>query len=200
MSLEAQIEALLFASDRPLSADELCRLMTVADERDGVVPDKAAVTEALRLIGDEFTRRGGGFTLVHVAGGFEFRTRPGFAELVSRLFDRRPSKLSQPALETMAIIAYRQPVTRALVDELRGVDSSAPMRTLLERELITLSGRSQEPGRPHLYRTTKQFLRTFGLVSLGDLPNMREVKELTQGHLFKESDLDAPSDEDENSE
>ena len=180
MSLEARIEALLFASDHPLSTEELLRLV---GETGSV--GKGNIDETLRLLREEYERRAGGFHIVEVAGGYEFRTRPQYAKEIQQLYDRRPARLSVAAMETLAIIAYRQPVTKALVEELRGVDSSASVRTLLDRELITMAGRSREPGRAHLYKTSKEFLRVFGLSSLRDLPNQREVEELNQGHLFR---------------
>ena len=180
MSLEARIEALLFASDRPLSTDDLVRLVG-----DSANVGPRHVDEALRLLREEHERRAGGFHIIEVAGGFEFRTRSKYAQDILKLYDRRPARLSPAAMETLAIIAYRQPVTKALIEELRGVDSSASIRTLLERELITMAGRSREPGRPHLYKTSREFLRVFGLAALRDLPNLREVEELNQGHLFR---------------
>ena len=190
MSLEARIEALLFASDRPLATDDLLRLIGQSTT-DGA----RQVEEALRLLREEYERRAGGFHLIEVAGGFEFRTRSKYAKDILRLYDRRPVKLSPAAMETLAIIAYRQPVTKALIEELRGVDCSASIRTLLERELIIMAGRSREPGRPHLYKASKEFLRVFGLTSLRDLPNQREVEELNQGHLFRLGEAASTADE-----
>ncbi len=192
MPLEARIEALLFASGRPLSIAEISRCL--GPELGGRTDD---IREAVRLLRMEFERRKGGFLLVEVGGGFEFRTNPRYASDVLRLTEKKPPKLSSAALETLAIVAYRQPVTRALVEELRGVDSSASIRTLLDRDLVSLAGRSREPGRPHYYRTTKGFLRTFGLASLKDLPNKQELEELSQGHLFQtdpESDVQQPDE------
>lgn len=182
MSLEARIEALLFASDGPLSVEAILRVVAESAERE---VDAHMVKEALRLLQEEFERRRGGFHLVEVAGGYEFRTRKQFADDIRRLHDKKATRLSASAMETLAIVAYRQPCTRPLIDQLRGVDSSASLRTLLERNLVTLAGRSTMPGRPHLYRTTPHFLRVFGLSSLRDLPDATEVDQMVQGHLFQ---------------
>jgi segregation and condensation protein B len=186
VSLEARVEAILFASDRPLAPDAIHRLL-VEDgaAREGGGLEVSDIRETLRLLAAEHERRAGGFHLVEVAGGYEFRTREAYSEDILRLQNRRPAKLSQSALETLSIVAYRQPCTRALVDQIRGVDSSSSVRTLLERNLVSLAGRSEEPGRPHLYRTTPTFLRVFGLQSLRDLPDVHELEELRQGHLFQ---------------
>jgi len=175
----ARVEALLFASDRPLSIDAIHRALTP----DGVA--RQAVLDALGLLVDEYKRRRGGFVISEVGKGYEFQTRPEHAEQILRLQNRKPARLSQSALETLAVIAYRQPCTRALIDQIRGVDSSSSVRTLLERNLVVHAGRSEEPGKPHLYRTAKDFLRVFGLRSLDELPSVREIDELTQGHLFR---------------
>jgi segregation and condensation protein B len=183
MLLDARIEALLFASDRPLSVSAILRVL---GEDAGIGPGR--VTDALKRLRVHYERRAGGFDLVEVAGGWEFRTREAFAEDVLRLYNKRPATLSKAAMETLAIVTYRQPVTRALIEELRGVDSTRILRTLLERDLITIAGRAPVPGRPHLYRTTPTFLRVFGLRSLRDLPDLQEIGEITEEHVLRLED------------
>jgi segregation and condensation protein B len=116
-----------------------------------------------------------------VGGGYRLRTDPENAPWVRTLTQRRPVRLSRAALETVAIVAYRQPVTRADVDEIRGVESSVVLRSLLEKELLRIAGRKEEPGRPMLYATTRRFLEVFGLSSLSDLPSIQEFKSLAVG-------------------
>lgn len=181
--MDARIEALLFASDRPLSVSAILRVL---GEDAGADPGR--VTEALKRLRAHYKRRAGGFHLVEVAGGWEFRTREPFAEDVLRLYNKRPATLSKAAMETLAIVTYRQPVTRALIEELRGVDSTRILRALLERGLIAIAGRAQVPGRPHLYRTTPTFLRVFGLRSLRDLPDLQEIGEITEEHVLRLED------------
>ncbi|MBN1946120.1 MAG: SMC-Scp complex subunit ScpB [Bradymonadales bacterium] len=178
-TLKARIEALLFASDQPLSVSAL--LAALGDPLEG---GSAAVIENLRLLIEEYEQREGGFHLVEVAGGYEFRTRESFHQDILRLTRQRPARLSQAAMETLAIIAYRQPCTKALVDRLRTVDSSAAIRTLIQRELLFPAGRAKQPGRPLLYRTTQQFLRLFGLASLEDLPQSVELGDPVDGQVL----------------
>jgi segregation and condensation protein B len=181
--LRARVEALLFASDRPLSVGAILRVL---GDEEGV--EKRDVEHALHELIEEHGRREGGFHLVEVAGGYEFRTREYFADDVLSLFNKQPARLSKAALETLAVVTFRQPCTRALVDALRGVDSSGALRTLLERELIAHAGRARVPGRPHLYKTTPVFLRVFGLKSLADLPNLPEIGEITSEHVLRLED------------
>jgi segregation and condensation protein B len=172
MSLEARIEAVLFAAGEPVSLDDLRRALG-DDEPAG----DDEIVEALARVRAYHNSRNGGFWVVEVAGGYEFRTRPRYAADVLRLRERRPPSLSPAAMECLAIVAYRQPCTRALVDRLRGVDSTAALKTLLERDLIRVAGKAREPGRPYLYRTTEHFLRAFGLVSLDHLPEPSDLAE-----------------------
>jgi segregation and condensation protein B len=162
------IEALLFASDSPLAASDFCRIDERLDE-DTV----SAVIEELRA---EYDREERSFQIFEIAGGFQLLTRPEYAAVLER-FDTVPqsAKLSVPALEVLAIVAYRQPLGRAEVEEIRGVQSSAVLRTLLDRELIETVGRSEGLGRPMLYGTTRKFLEHFGFRSLEDLPRPDEL-------------------------
>ena len=159
------VEALLFASDVPL---ELKRITDVLD--------LAHVAEAQALVGElraRYAERAGGLTITEVAGGYRMVTRPELAPWLVRLArTRTKARLSRPALETLAIIGYKQPVSRPEVDAVRGVNSEGVLDSLLERRLIRIAGRKEAPGRPFLYETTREFLVAFGLRDLGDLPKV----------------------------
>jgi segregation and condensation protein B len=133
----------------------------------------------LQHLGEDFDREGRGLQLVEVAGGFQLVTRPDYAPWIKRL-DRARSvpKLSRSALESLAIIAYKQPIVRTDIEQIRGVETSSVLRTLLERKLVRMVGRKDSPGRPILYGTTKTFLQHFGLRDLSELPPLREFTEL----------------------
>jgi segregation and condensation protein B len=158
------LEALLFASDAPLEAERI---------RD--VLELASVAEARALVADLTARRDGGgpLQIVEVAGGYRMVTRPEFAPWLVRLARARTRvRLSRPALETLAIVAYRQPVSRPEVDAVRGVNSEGVLENLLERRLVRIAGRKEAPGRPFLYETTREFLVAFGLRDVGELPRV----------------------------
>ena len=168
LELVPVIEALLFSAAEPLTAIQLAE----ACEADPLV-----VAEALVRLKADCDADGRGIRLVEEAQGFLLVTRPDFAPYVGRLLrGRKKMRLSRPALETLAIIAYKQPVTKAEVDAIRGVDSSGVLNTLLERVLVTIRGRSKAIGRPLLYGTTSDFLSYFGLRDLTDLPRVEELK------------------------
>jgi segregation and condensation protein B len=139
--------------------------------------DRVLVKELVGELVGEYRHRG--FRLDEVAGGFAFRTSPAFSPFVRELGEKKPVRMSRAQLETLAIVAYRQPVTRPEVDEVRGVDSGAALKSLLERELVRILGKKDEPGRPMLYGTTPAFLEFFGLRALADLPTLREFTELS---------------------
>jgi segregation and condensation protein B len=162
------VEAVLFASDTPLNPEEIAR----ADE--GLDEDR--VEEALRLLQAEYDAEDRAFQVVEMAGGYQLLTRPEFAPYLDR-FDTvpRPSRLSGPALETLAIIAYRQPIGRVEIEYVRGVGSSGVIRTLQDRDLIEVVGRAEGLGRPLLYGTTRGFLEHFGFRGLDDLPRPDEL-------------------------
>jgi segregation and condensation protein B len=170
--LRGLLEALVFASDKPISSAELARLASA--------PHKE-VRQLMGELKDTYSARG--IVLDEVAGGWLFRTSVQYAPFVRELTSERPVKLTRAQLETLAIIAYRQPVTRPDVDEIRGVDSAATIKLLLERELIRILGKKEEPGRPILYGTSTQFLEFFGLKSLRELPTLREFTELSEESL-----------------
>jgi segregation and condensation protein B len=166
--LEAIVESLLFASDKPLGLADLKRLL---GERDG-----KKVTAAVEALAEK--RRGTGIHLTSAAGGWQLRTNPEHAPWVGKLLAGKPMRLSRAMLETMAIVAYRQPVTRPEIDDIRGVDCGPVLKTLLDRGLVRIIGKKEEVGRPMLYGTTPEFLRTFNLRDLAELPTLREFHEL----------------------
>lgn len=166
--LRGLLEALIFASDKPMGAGELARMAS------------APLKDVRMLLGElKETYAHRGIVLDEVAGGWLFRTDAQFAPFVRELASERPVKLTRAQLETLALVAYRQPVTRPEIDEIRGVDSGATLKLLLERELLRILGKKDEPGRPLLYGTTTHFLEFFGLKSLKDLPTLREFTELS---------------------
>ena len=162
------VEALLFASDVPVEAEriqELLGLSSVAEARDLVIELRSRYESA-----------GSGLQIIEVGGGFRMVTRPELAPWLVRLQrSRTRQRLSRPALETLAIVAYRQPVSRPEIEALRGVNSEAVLEHLLERRLLRITGRKEAPGRPFVYETTREFLVAFGLRDLGDLPKVDEA-------------------------
>jgi len=171
---KAVIEGLIFASESPLTIDKIVEIFL---DRNLTRQD---VTAHLHELMNEYESRCGGFYLQEVAGGFQFRTRPELSAWIAKLKGTRPAALTAAALETLAIIAYRQPVVRAEVERLRGVDVSRPLRTLLERKLVRMVGRKDVPGKPMIYGTTRKFLEVFSLKDLSELPTMGELKDLTK--------------------
>src|SRR5436309_2399444 len=167
--LKAIIEALIFASPEPLTPKALYKLLDAEPQEDV----QAALTEL-----KQDYERPGGLQLVEVAGGYQIVTRPDLHEWVRRLFhERSTQKLTVQSLETLAVIAYRQPITAAEITEVRGVNTSGVLNTLLERHLVKIVGRKQVVGRPFLYATTKEFLIRFGLNDLKDLPEVEDMAE-----------------------
>jgi len=166
--LRGLLEALVFASDKPMKAIELARLAS------------APVRQVRELLAElKAASAGRGVVLDEVAGGWLFRTSVEYAPFVRELASEKPVRLTRAQVETLAIVAYRQPITRPEVDDIRGVDSGATMKLLLERDLVRILGKKDEPGRPILYGTTTAFLEFFGLKSLKDLPTLKEFTELT---------------------
>lgn len=168
LELVPVLEALLFAAAEPLTTVQLAEACEV---------DTALVAEALAFLAAAYDQAGRGIRIAEEAEGFIVITRPDYAPYVARLLrGRKKMRLSRPALETLAIIAYKQPVTKGEVDAIRGVDSSGVLNTLLERSLVTIRGRSKAIGRPLLYGTTGDFLSYFGLRDLNELPRVEELK------------------------
>ncbi|MGD8882181.1 MAG: SMC-Scp complex subunit ScpB [Desulfobacterales bacterium] len=178
------IESLLFVADEPLSIDRLKRIIGQAETKE--------IRLALEELGADYTARQGGFYLNQVAGGYQIRTRSEYTEWIKRLLQPRPLRLSKAALETLAIIAYKQPVIRSDVEHIRGVDCGGVLRVLLERKFIRVLGRKEIPGRPLIYATTKRFLEVFDLKTLKDLPTPKEIEEF--GSALAEN-MDAASDD-----
>ncbi|MDQ1707651.1 MAG: segregation and condensation protein [Pyrinomonadaceae bacterium] len=169
----AIIEALIFVSEEPLS------VKTMADV---LREDRAVVEAAVTELALEFNGRSGGLQLREVAGGWQFATRPEFHEHVRAYLKSRPSaKLSIASLETLAVIAYKQPVTVPEILEIRGVQSPSSIKTLLDKKLIVAKGRKETVGRPMMYGTSKDFLMQFGLKDLGELPSMEDFQDLAGG-------------------
>ena len=165
------IEALLFAVDQPLSINRIAELL------DGV--STATVREIIETIRAEYNSNDRPLTLRQVAGGYQFYTRPQYAPWLKKLYKTKSNnRLSPAALETLAIIAYKQPITRAEIEAIRGVSVSGLLSTLLERRLIKIGGRDDSIGKPLLYRTTKEFLTYFGLSDIRDLPSISSLQEI----------------------
>jgi segregation and condensation protein B len=179
MELKQVIEALIFLSQKPLTAKDIRGILNDATDTGGAfkgVKD-AAIAAAIQELKADYESNNRSFTIQEVAGGFRLVTKPEFAPWAKQLAEQRKSShLSQPALETLAIIAYRQPITRAEIEAVRGVNVDGVMKTLLERNLVTITGRSKLPGSPLQYGTTQKFLEHFGLRSLDDLPQSAELK------------------------
>ncbi len=192
MELRKSIEALLFASEKPLSAEE----MKEAFEEDIPAKDIKAEIEALRAEYEE-TRRG--FRIYEIAGGFQLASAIDFAEVLKRFYQARDKKKMSPAsLETLSVIAYRQPVTRAEIEAIRGVNVDGAMKGLMDKGLIRITGRKEVPGRPLLYGTTRDFLDRFGLKALDELPPLSEysIKDLDPALLPPELKMQESSVED----
>ena len=162
--IESAIEGILFAAGEPVGVERICLALEI---------DKATADAVCKRLADYYSYERRGIRLLRMENSYQLCSAPEFAAPIRRAFEsRKPARLSQPALEVLAIIAYYQPVTRAYVDQVRGVDSAYTVGLLLERELIEESGRLAVPGRPILYRTTRNFLRSFGLSSLEELPEL----------------------------
>lgn len=190
--IERIVEAALLAADEPVSIDRLIKLFAPGELPDG--NPRGAVRAALDAIGEATTNRG--FELVRVASGFRFQVRQQFSPWVSRLYEERPPRYSRALFETLALIVYRQPVTRGDIEQIRGVSvSQSIMRTLLERGWIRVVGERETPGRPALYGTTRAFLDYFNLKSLDDLPPMDEIGSLMKPALDDVAPVEEPDTE-----
>jgi segregation and condensation protein B len=162
------LESLFFVSDSPIRLETLVEILPESN--------KEAILEGIHQIQAEYGDHSKGIELTEIAGGYQFRTKPDWAGWVNRLKKAKAVKLSQAALEALAIVAYRQPVIRPAVEEIRGVDSGSVLHTLLEKGLIKIMGRKEMPGRPIVYGTTKAFLELFSLNTLSDLPKLQEIQ------------------------
>jgi len=211
MDLPRIVESLLFATDRPLTAKAISQVLHGA-ARFSPSPETAAyektspgdVEAAIEQLNTQLQSEGSSLMVQGIAGGFQLKTQPAFAIWTNRLFDApRAPRLSQPALETLAVIAYRQPIGRAEIESVRGVAVDGVVATLLERKVIRVAGRSEQPGRPLLYETTPVFLELFGLKGLDELPNADELRRLQPpeppSHVLQQQQLDVglvPADAD----
>jgi segregation and condensation protein B len=167
------LEALLFVSPEPLSLNRLCEVL------DGV--DRARIVACLDELRDEYRRADHGLTLAEVAGGYQLATVSEAAPWLRKLsVAKAPPRLSKPALETLAIVAYKQPLTRPEIEAIRGVDVAGVVKTLMDRRLVKIVGRKDVPGRPMMFGTTKEFLQAFGLKDLSDLPTLRDFAEIAR--------------------
>jgi segregation and condensation protein B len=171
--LKGIAEALIFVADEPLSAKTIADVLKL---------DQAAVDKAIKSLDDEYSRRAGGLQLREIAGGWQIGTRPEHHEHVRTYLKSKPSaKLSLASLETLAVIAYKQPVTVPEILEIRGVQSPSAIKTLLDKRLIVAKGRKETVGRPMMYGTSKEFLIQFGLKDLSELPSMEDFQDLAGG-------------------
>jgi segregation and condensation protein B len=180
------VETLLFLAERPIGLDEL---------RAATGVDRDRIARALDALSGHYREGVCGIVLHEVAGGWQLRTSPDNADFARRFLRVKPQRLTRAALETLAIVAYRQPVTRPEIEDVRGVDSGAVLKALLERRLVKILGKKEEPGRPILYGTTREFLEFFALKDLASLPTLREFHELSEEHreiVEKQPEPEAP--------
>ncbi len=171
-ALKPIVEALIFSSDHPLSFERLVGVLEGESRED--------IRGALKGLVEDYARSERGIYIEEVAGGYQFRTRPDHAPWIRRLFKIGIQKISRAAIETLAIVAYKQPLTRAELEEIRGVDSAGVLKTLLDKRLVKIVGRKDAPGRPVVYGTTKEFLEAFNLKDLSSLPTLREIEALEE--------------------
>jgi len=180
------IEALIFSSDDSLPAEEIIRAIKSIDGED-IEISKDDIDQTVDALNQKYTKNGNAYTILRIANGYLYATLETFAKYVGFLSSERAKRrLSQAALETLAIIAYKQPVTKPELESIRGVNSDYILTTLLEKNLITIKGRAETVGRPLLYGTTEEFLKYFGLNNLTDLPKPRELDEIMQDEDFIE--------------
>jgi segregation and condensation protein B len=169
---KAIIEALIFASEYPLSMDRIAEILSDVK--------KDEINHLIRTLIREYEERRGGLYLQEVAGGFQFRTLETLGPWINKMRGGRPLMLTSAAMETLAVVAYRQPVVKSEIDRVRGVDVSGSLRGLLEKKLVRIMGRKDVPGKPIIYGTTKKFLEVFNLKDLSELPTLRELKDLQE--------------------
>jgi len=197
MSLKAKVEAIIYAAETPITLDHILQLVKTPSVEDGA--NDVEVRSQVRTVLEELTRDYGapdhGIEVRQVAGGYRMSTKPEQHDVVSAFARslKPPIRLSLPALETLAVIAYKQPVTVPEISEIRGVDSSGVIATLLDRKLIGPSGRKAVIGRPILYKTTKEFLLRFGLNDVSELPSMEEFEKLVAESFDSELPLETKS-------
>jgi segregation and condensation protein B len=164
------LESFLFVAEDPLSLEKIKSALPFSDAK--------AIKEAIQSLQEEYDQRNGSVCLIEVAGGYQLRTRPEYADWIKKIIQPSAQRLSQAALETLAIIAYKQPIIRSDIEHIRGVDSGGIIRMLLDRKLIKILGRKEIPGRPLIYATTRYFLEIFGLKDIKELPAPKDISNL----------------------
>jgi segregation and condensation protein B len=182
--LKPIIEALIFASDTPLTVEKIKQILENVTKKE--------IDEIIEELQKEYQEQNRGFQMKEVANGYQLRTQTAFSPWLKRLKKTKPFRLTQPTLESLAIIAYRQPITRMEVEKIRGVDSGGVLKTLLDKKLISIVGKKDVPGKPFLFATTKTFLEVFGLENLASLPTLKDIDDLDTAHLptlVRESNL-----------
>ncbi len=180
------IESLIFAADEPISASEISKAIKDIDGEDIDITTKD-VDETVKQLNERYRTMDSSYEIVKIANGYSYATKPEFSKYLGYLStEKSKRRLSQAALETLAIIAYKQPITKPEIETLRGVNSDYMINTLLEKNLITIKGRAETIGRPLLYSTTEEFLKYFGLNNLEDLPRPREIEEIMKDADFIE--------------
>jgi segregation and condensation protein B len=177
------VEAVILGSPEPISAQRVAEVIPYCRP--------AKVRSLVEELNAEYAEQGRSFEISELAGGYQVRTLPEFASYLQQIQPQRPLRLSKAALETLAIVAYRQPVTRAEIEDIRGVDAGAVVRGLLERKLLRLAGHKEVPGRPMLYATSRRFLEVFGLEKIEDLPSLRQLEDLAARDEFDVGDATA---------
>ncbi|MBM3299027.1 MAG: SMC-Scp complex subunit ScpB [Deltaproteobacteria bacterium] len=171
-ALKSIVEGLIFAHPEPIGADSIAKVVQGASS--------AEIQSLLDELEHEYLSRSRGFMLARIGDGYQFRSLPGLAPWILEMKKVKPARLSRAALETLAIVAYNQPITRNRIEQIRGVESSGTVRNLIERDLITVVGRKDIPGRPLLYGTSRRFLEVFGLADLTCLPALPEIEALKE--------------------
>lgn len=187
VELKQLIEGLIFAADEPLSVRQI-KAIYEQDTQEGEARriEQEEIQQILQELNDEYQRLGKAYRIVAIAGGYQFATMKEYAEWIGRLYkEQSRRKLSQSSLESLAIIAYKQPISKPEIESIRGVNCDYVLRTLLERELVTITGRAETVGRPLLYGTTREFLKHFGLNDVTDLPRPREIEEILGESQFE---------------
>lgn len=173
IEIKGIIESLLFVSNQPLAVERIHAIL-------GEVP-RPDIRKALGELISEYEAMDRAYVLQEIAGGFQFRTRARYAEWIKKLKRSKPSRFGRASLESLAIVAYRQPIVRAEIEQIRGVDSGAVLKGLLEKGLIRILGRKEVPGRPIIYGTSRRFLEIFGLKDLSSLPTLKEIESMEEG-------------------
>ncbi|GAB4368296.1 MAG: hypothetical protein Kow00128_13550 [Deltaproteobacteria bacterium] len=166
------VESLLLVSARPLPLEKIGALTGVSD--------RAQVRRLVALLKEKYAPESSGILVEEVSRGLQLRTNPANQEHVRKLFEARPARFTRASLETLAVVAYRQPVTRLEIEQIRGVDCAGALRTLMDRRLVKVTGKKDVPGRPFLFGTTREFLEVFGLNALSDLPSMRDIEDFLE--------------------